>query len=177
MQLSTNRVNFTNTSVAQFNYVTFLSHFRSRKKGVQDIGNIVRLHNDGYTTLKGFSLKTKFQRAVSKCLEKNRAVVLYVRRKLRINVPQDLQWYRFVIFVLNKGNEKIVFECDMRTCVIIMNVYIKRETALCTMNTAEFCFNSQGNVHKSKFSMIISIDPHFTLQVASATVAYPHITM
>ncbi|XP_075974205.1 formin protein cappuccino isoform X2 [Anticarsia gemmatalis] len=153
MQLSTNRVNFTNTSVAQFNYVTFLSQFRSRKKGVQDIGSVLRLHNDDFALMSaGFAPKIKFQRAVSKCFPSNRALVVYVpQKKLTMNVPKSLQWYRFVMFVLNRENQKIQIECDMKMSVIEVNVYFKCVKAVvCTINTSKDCYTSRGSVNKSQ---------------------------
>lgn len=165
MQLSTTRVNFTNASVAQFNYVTFLSQFRSRRKGVQDIGNIVRLHNDDFALLTAeVSPKTKFRRAVSKCLKNNHALVVYVpRKRLTMNVPKPLQWYRFVMFVLNRENHKMQIECDMKTSAIVIQVYIQSETTiLCTVNVKKNCVTSVGNICKSS-SYIYAVGRYSTL--------------
>lgn len=155
MQLSTNRVNFTNASVAQFNYVKFLSQFRSRKNGVQDIGNILRLHNNGFALKGGFTTKVKFRRAVSKCLHKNRALVLYVaQKKLIMKIPKCLQWYRFVILVLIGENHKILIEFDIKMSMITINFYISEIAALWTINTVKSGIITKSNVHTSKCNVL-----------------------
>lgn len=147
MQLSTNRVNFTNSSVAQFNYVTFLSQFRSRRKGVQDIGNIVRLHNDDFALLKAeVSPKIKLLRAVSKCLINNRALVLYVPpKKLKMFAPKTMQWYRFQMLVLKRENYKVHLECDLKISVMVIKVLINSEAnVLCTIYVPRSSLTSEG---------------------------------
>lgn len=153
MQLSTNRVNFTNNSVAQFNYVTFLSQFRSRRKGLQDIGNIVRLHNDDFALLKAeVSPKYKLLQT-SKCVKNDRALVLYVRqKKLRLNATKHLQWYRFQMFVLNSENHKVHIECDLIMAAMEVQVYIRVETTVvCELNLSRGCDSSDACLHKSRF--------------------------
>ncbi|XP_026732319.1 formin-2-like isoform X2 [Trichoplusia ni] len=139
MQLSTNRVNFTNSTVAQFNYVEFLSQYRSRRRGTHNYGNILRLHNDDVASSvveTESSTKIKFHRFLSKCLKYKRALVLYVPpKKLTTKVPKTSQWYRYVIFVLYKGNQIILVQCDIKMLSIEIQVFLRsKTTVLCTIN-------------------------------------------
>lgn len=121
---------------------------------MQDIGNIVRLHNDDYALLRAeITPKIKLLRAVSKCLINNRALVLYVPpKKLRMNVPKTSQWYRFQFLVLNKKSYKVHIECDLMMSVIVIKVNCQSETTvLCTINVSSSTLPSKGLLHKCTF--------------------------
>lgn len=120
MQLSTNRVNFTSSSVAQINYVEFLNKSRTTKKGVQDIVTILGLHTDeafSYNTQK--KTKLLWQRSVTRCLKNKYAVMAYVPLKsLKINFEKTLRWFQYVFLYFNQGEHKIAISCDMKMAII-----------------------------------------------------------
>lgn len=121
---------------------------------MQDIGNIVRLHNDDFALIKAeITPKIKLLRAVSKCLSNSRALSLYVPpKKLTMNVPKTLQWYRFQMFVLNRENYKVHLECDLKMALIVIKVYINSESiVLCTIHVSRNCLASKEVLHKSTF--------------------------
>lgn len=156
MQLSTNRVNFTNSTVAQFNYVEFLSQFRSRRRGTHNYGNILRLHNDdvAFSAVETeSSTKIKFQHVLSKCLKYKRALVLYVPPKnLTSNIPKSSQWYRYVIFVLYKRNQIILVQCNLKMLSIEIQVYLRsKTTVLCTINVTNGV--TKGSVYTSTYRL------------------------
>lgn len=121
MQLSTNRVNFTNTSVSQFNYVKFLSKFRSsRHRDVQDIKTILGLHSEDLSyydiiSVAGAIIKPKYQRALSK-YKNNKSIVPFVSsKKLKFYVEKCFLWYQCVIVVVKRDGFVTEISCDLKT--------------------------------------------------------------
>lgn len=118
MQLSTNRVNFTTTTVAQFNYMKFLSQFRSKdKKDVQNIVTILGLHTDDVAI---FDISECEYEEPKQCsaLESRvfKSLIPYVTKKLSFNLSRNSNW-SLVEFDLYK-NTKII--CDFKTMALTM---------------------------------------------------------
>lgn len=124
MQISTNRVNFTNSSVAHFNYVKFLGQQRSTEKGVQDIVTILGLHTDEITLSTGLVSASRRLRSASRKLKK-RTLALVPISKFYYKIERTVQWYQSVLFVMNSNRQRIKVECDIRIGIVTMECKLK----------------------------------------------------
>lgn len=119
MQLSTSRVNFTNTSVSQFNYVKFLSKFRSSRKDVHDLNTILGLH---YVDLSHYDIISdddpllKHEHQPS-CQSKNiNSLVPFLHpKKLKFKVEKNPQWHKCVVLHVKRNGYVMEISCDLRT--------------------------------------------------------------
>lgn len=118
MQLSTSRVNFTNTSVSQLNYVKFLSK-RSSQKGVQDIVTILGLHTDDATTF-CVTNTSEEKLCLVHAVEKIHywSLVPYHPKQLKYNFIRPSEWFKTVLLVENHSNYVTRIECDLRSGTI-----------------------------------------------------------
>lgn len=129
MQLATSRVNFTNSSVAQYNYVKLLNKPNSAERGVHNILTVLGLHSDDFALV---DLDTKVRRARRKfyrkttLLENDRTLVPYVRKTMTINMDRAVEWFRIVIFNTKRKFCETLVEWDMRSGVI--KVAIRRDS-------------------------------------------------
>lgn len=144
MQISTNRVNFTNSSVAHFNYVKFLGQQRSTEKGVQDIVTILGLHTDEITLNTGLVSASRRYRSASRRLKK-RTLALVSVKKLYFKMLKTVQWYRSVLLVLNCDRQRIKVKSDLRIGIITMEFELK---ALYVFSIRRY---SQMHTHQSKW--------------------------
>lgn len=112
MRLSTNRVNFTNSYVAQFNYVKFLCKYQSKRKGIQDIVTILGLHSDEIASYDIQSVKT--DDCCVKLQWSQNSLVLCVSKKLCIYFERTMQWY-VVVLNMHGKSMKMIFEYDLKS--------------------------------------------------------------
>ncbi|XP_013179598.1 PREDICTED: formin-2 isoform X2 [Papilio xuthus] len=125
MQLATSRVNFTNSSVAQYNYVKLLNKPNSAERGVHNIVTVLGLHSDDFALV---DFDTKVKRARRKLFRKtqllddDRTLVPYVRKTLTINMDRAVEWFRIVIFNTKRKFCETLVEWDMRSGVIIVAI-------------------------------------------------------
>lgn len=124
MQLSTNRVNFTSSSVAHFNYIKLLST-RYRENNINDIVSVLGLQTDEVVTIKaGYAS----QRQRSRSRRKNREQDLMVfaqPKKLTMKFSKQRLWYRVPVVVVNQKCYVFRVVCDLRTSVIEISVETK----------------------------------------------------
>lgn len=123
MQISTSRVNFTNSSVAHFNYVKFLGQHRSAEKGVQDIVTILGLHTDEITINTGLVSAARRFRSASRRSRK-RDWVLVALNTLRFKIERSSQWCRSVIITMKSERQRVKVECDLAIGVMTMEYEI-----------------------------------------------------
>lgn len=144
MQLSTNRVNFTTASVAQFNYMKFLSQFRSKdKKDVQDIVTILGLHTDDVATFDKFYI-SDYAAPKYYCVLENRtrqSLVPYVTKKLSFNIEKTSKWFHVIIDI----NPNIKMECDLRTATLTMVLFGSKCYVIMIKNCYHFCKEQLGS--------------------------------
>lgn len=121
MQLSTNRVNFTNSSVSQFNYVKFLSKFRSSHKDVHDLNTILGLHSavdiSDYDIISDVNvlLEPKYKRAIWQNKNSKSLVPFVSRKKLKFYGEKYCQWYKCVILFVKNEDFVVEISCDLKT--------------------------------------------------------------
>lgn len=123
MQLTTNRMNFTTSSVAQFNYARFLTKSQSPQKGITDIVTVLGIHSDGFAALdKTLSFISRRLQCKIKKIRKKRALVLYVPlTKVRFNSHKPESWFRIELNQMELHCGHISVECDFRTGEIMCN--------------------------------------------------------
>ncbi|CAG9785527.1 unnamed protein product [Diatraea saccharalis] len=125
MQFATSRVNFTNSSIAHFNYVKFFGQHSCPEKGVQDIVTILGLHSDEITSINtGLVSASRRHRSASRRL-KRRALVIVPQRKLNFTLHKPVRWSKSVIVIVNDERRKIKVECDLRTGIVTMKYNVK----------------------------------------------------
>lgn len=128
MQLSTNRMNFTTSSVAQFNYARFLIKSQSTQKGITDIVTVLGVHSDGFAALdKTLSFISRRLQCKVKKIRKKRALVLFVPlKKVRFNGHKPESWFRIELMQVKLYCGHFSIECDFRTgevmCIYENNV-------------------------------------------------------
>lgn len=119
MQLSTTRVNFTNASVSQFNYVKFLSKFRSSHKDVHDLNTILGLHSVDLLHYDIISANDPLLKPEHQSFCKNKHIntlVPFVHpNTLKCKVEKCSQWYKCVILHLKYDGYVIKVCSDLRT--------------------------------------------------------------
>ncbi|KAI5638817.1 formin-like domain-containing protein [Phthorimaea operculella] len=114
MQLATSRVNFTTTSVAQFNYAQFLRHQGTTHKGVEDIVNVLGIHSEDFATLdKTLAFITKKLRSKIRILRNKRA--LLAEKTVKFNFEKSIEWFLFLVLVIQFENHQIRIICDWKT--------------------------------------------------------------
>lgn len=123
MQLTTSRMNFTTSSVAQFNYARFLTKSLSPQKGITDIVTVLGIHSDGFAALdKTLSFISRRLQCKIKILRKKRALVLFVPlKKMRFNSHKPESWFRIELTQMKLYCGHISVECDFRTGEIMCN--------------------------------------------------------
>lgn len=134
MQISTSRVNFTSSSVAQINYVEFVNKFRTTKKGVQDIVTILGVHTeDVFTKTKKKSPKSLWRLSLDKCLIKKSkqnqlALVKCVPlQRIKVNFERTLEWFQSVILNINNNGYNTEMRCDLRMALLKTKLWMKNE--------------------------------------------------
>lgn len=142
MQLSTNRVNFTQSSVAQFNYARFLTKSSSTQKGIADIVTVLGVHSDGFPVLdKSLSVISRLETKIRKS-GKNRAVVLFVPpKKVRFKIYRPESWFQLELTHVKLYCGHIYYECNFRTGEIMC--FFKNNTPQCS-NIINLCYGSRG---------------------------------
>ncbi|XP_028175572.1 protein cappuccino isoform X2 [Ostrinia furnacalis] len=134
MQISTNRVNFTNSSVAHFNYVKFLGQHRIADKGVQDIVTILGLHTDEITINTGLVSAARRFRSASRRAKKC-AWVLVPLKKLSYRIERTTQWCKTVILVMNSERQRIKVESDLAIGVLTMEYEVTSSYVISIRNS------------------------------------------
>ncbi|KAI8422362.1 hypothetical protein MSG28_006223 [Choristoneura fumiferana] len=129
MQLSTNRVNFTNSSIAQFNYVKFLSKHRDTQDGINDIVTILGLHTEEHTAFETeFKFTSKSDPVIIDIVNTNKELMVYEPKKqpsITFFYDIPVQWFRYTMFVLNGEKRRIKVKSDVRKVVLIVE-YIEK---------------------------------------------------
>ncbi|XP_061704106.1 formin-2-like isoform X1 [Cydia pomonella] len=120
MQLATNRVNFTSSSRAHFNYVKLLSKYRDAQEGIQGIVTILGLHNEEYTAFAEYKFIPK-----NFTVKFTRALVLYVPRKLPILTFVIPVYSQYTLFVVKMERGELIVLCDIKRVVLIVK-YVKK---------------------------------------------------
>lgn len=129
MQLPTNRVNFTTSSVAQFNYARFLTKSQSPQKGITDIVTVLGVHSDSFAALD----KTLFQCKIKK-ITRNRSLVLFVPLKnVEFNIRKPKNWFRIKLTQVRHFS----IECDFQTGEMIW--ISDNNVAQCCDNIIYYC--------------------------------------
>ncbi|XP_026752070.2 formin-2-like isoform X2 [Galleria mellonella] len=130
MQLSASRVNLTNSSVAHFNYVKFLSHRYTEEKSAQDVVSIFGLHSEEFVTINA-GLVSQRIRSTAKRNKNRRALVLYVPPKiLTLNFNKPEHWYNFIMLTVAKKYYTIKIQCNLKSGLM----------------TIEFLLNTHKNI-------------------------------
>lgn len=139
MQLSTNRVNFTNSSIAQFNYVKFLNKHRDTQEGINDIVTILGLHTEEHTAFETeIKFTSKSDPLILNTVNANKKLIVYVPKKepsinFLYNIP--VQWFRYTMYVLNGERRRIKFKSDVRKVVLVIE-YIEKCSILYTVHAS-----------------------------------------
>lgn len=117
MQLSTNRVNFTTSSVAQFNYARFLTKSSSTQKGISDIVNVLGVHCDGFAAFEKTRSVISWRLANKvRILRKSRALVLFVPpKKVKFKIDKPESWCRIELTHMKLYCGFISTECNFWT--------------------------------------------------------------
>lgn len=153
MQFSTNRVNFTPSSIAQFNYAKFLQKKRrASPSNVQDIVTVLGLHhenvfifNDTDTLL---NLRKRKNASRSRILvHSNNSVVVYRNgKKIKYTIP-ILNDCIIVIMCVSGDNWELCCAFNVKICAIVMLFYIKNcVKPLYTLNTEKIINSKRFNI-------------------------------
>lgn len=117
MQLATNRMNFTTSSVAEFNYARFLIKSQSAEKGIADIVTVLGVHSDSFAALdKTLSfISRRFQCKIKK-IRRKRALVLFVPlKKVKFNSLKHESWFRIELIPVKLYCGRFTIEYNFRT--------------------------------------------------------------
>lgn len=143
MQLSTSRMNFTTSSVAQFNYVQFVNKFRSSRKNFQDIVTVLGLHTDDIQILNLEELKEKRVRhnLVSKREKRNLDLVLYRVKKMTFQIRKTALWFRIAFIAINQPGYSFKIIYDLKMASIVTEVFIVNNDrgTLYTIKSGDLC--------------------------------------
>lgn len=118
MQFSTNRVHFTASSVAQFNYAKFVNKSRgTRLDVVQDIVTVLGLHDEKFTLKNNNNRNGEI--ITNNIPNKSSCRVLCKKiRMLEFKDPLLFEQHTFMIISVNSENYKIDYVLDIRLCKV-----------------------------------------------------------
>lgn len=132
MQLSSNRVYFTYSSVSQYNYGKFLSHPRGTSvEGINDIVTVLGLHRKDTCYSKSTVVVGKKWRSKASRLRVLKSIVPYKPlKRLKFNCDTT-QWFRGqLLFVVKNEYHRVLFEFDLRFGSVTMCFYRKSDVGV-----------------------------------------------
>lgn len=152
MQLSSNRVNFSN-SATHFNYVQLLSKDRPARKRIQDIVTLLGLHSDHVAIFSAVdSPLDKARHKLKDISSAKSALVLHVTKNLRIFFVKPVLWLKLSFNIYGKYTDMAI-EWDLETrTVTVLSSCRGRRRYLWIINISSPCYIKFTKNHWSKLS-------------------------
>ncbi|XP_061380835.1 formin-2 isoform X1 [Danaus plexippus] len=140
MQLSSNRVNFSN-SATHFNYVQLLSKDRPARKRIQDIVTLLGLHSDHVAIFSAVeSPLDKARHKLKNISSAKSALVLHVTKNLRIFFVKPVLWLKLSFNIYGKYTDMAI-EWDLETrTVTVLSSCRGRRRYLWIINISSPCY-------------------------------------